>query len=889
MIVELEKSKTMKHLRNMLLLLAVVVLFSCGEDFQGDIDKLNEQHTNIEQRVSKLEAQVTAINTQLTQLSVLANAVEQNFYITKVKTTSDGYELTLSNGNVIVLQKGADNVLLPAPAISMTQLNGFFYWTLNGMLLTDGGGQPIRTRGLAPVVKYDFISQQWVVSVDGGITFQDVNVMASVVINDEILLQIINNYIEQHSSTLISQDVLYQIISTYIQQNYAQLFNIEILDEVVANYVNQRYTRIFSYELLEKIFTQYNFEYATSQIDVEQLKNVLISFMQEHQEIFLDNEVLYEIISSYITVNKTSIFTDELLLEVINTFIANNENFINVELLTQVVNNYIDQHRDVVFNTETCRKLMMEYIKKYYVQIFSQDILIRLVNTYVTRNSATIFNKTLIEEVINNFVTNNYNTVISNEILHEIINNYIRKNSTTIINRDLLVEIISSYFERNYNVIIDIEVIRKEVYDYIERHKTTIIDVDIIRSVVNNYLEHYYKEVFSYEMLTKVVHNYFEQNRTEIFQYISKNSDIIKDVNVSDDVCTISLKDGRSVRLVIYDSYARLRDRVQSIVVLPNEKGRIDVGYHGDIYPRYLVTPSAMAQIICDMYYDKEFTIELKAADEYGNISTISIYEPTASNGVLSFGTYELNGVKAVALHVKDNKPGGTDIMTEFTPIGEESSSRGYLKCPDDNHPHMIDLGLPSGTLWACCNVGATTPYETGGYYAWGETWTKDTYTYGSYQHKSLTDSYTWNFLDIGSDISGTQYDAAFVLWGAEWRMPTREQLSELVNYTEYSLSKGDKELRFTGSNGGTIYLPLAGYYGEKGVDLDSYYFRGGYWSSIPDEQYDFCADILRIGLRSNGLYDDNLFYVPIVSVGSDAHSGRRYEGLVIRPVAAPE
>ncbi len=41
--------------------------------------------------------------------------------------------------------------------------------------------------------------------------------------------------------------------------------------------------------------------------------------------------------------------------------------------------------------------------------------------------------------------------------------------------------------------------------------------------------------------------------------------------------------------------------------------------------------------------------------------------------------------------------------------------------CPDDNHPHMIDLGLPSGTKWACCNVGAAKPEEYGGYYTWGE------------------------------------------------------------------------------------------------------------------------------------------------------------------------
>ena len=40
--------------------------------------------------------------------------------------------------------------------------------------------------------------------------------------------------------------------------------------------------------------------------------------------------------------------------------------------------------------------------------------------------------------------------------------------------------------------------------------------------------------------------------------------------------------------------------------------------------------------------------------------------------------------------------------------------------CPDEGHPHLIDLGLPNGTLWACCNVGANSPEDIGGYYAMG-------------------------------------------------------------------------------------------------------------------------------------------------------------------------
>ena len=63
------------------------------------------------------------------------------------------------------------------------------------------------------------------------------------------------------------------------------------------------------------------------------------------------------------------------------------------------------------------------------------------------------------------------------------------------------------------------------------------------------------------------------------------------------------------------------------------------------------------------------------------------------------------------------------------------SSDYAYFSCPDDHHPHMIDLGLPSGTLWSCCNVGATKPEEYGGYYAWGETEEKDYYAWSTYIH----------------------------------------------------------------------------------------------------------------------------------------------------------
>ena len=867
--------RKLHHIVLLLLAALPVLLSSCGDDYRRDIDLLNEQHSSIEKRVSNLETQVSQMNTQLGQLSVLANAAEQGFYVTAVKTMDNGYELTLSNGSIIVLQNGANKTLVPMPSINMTQLSGFYYWTLNGQLILGDNGQPIRSTGLTPIVKYDYTTQQWVVSIDGGSTFRDVNVIASLVINDTVLLQVINTYISKYKTTLISQEVLYQIISTYIQRNYASLFSVEVLDQVVGNYVNQHYAKLFNYELLEKIFNQYNFEYYTSQIDINELTNLIITFIREHKEVLLNNEVLYEIIRNYIEVNQVTLFDNQLLLEVITNFIQNNENFINVELLTQVINNYIDQHQDVIFNTETVRKLISEYVKKYYTQVFSQEILVQVLNTYVTKNNTTIFNETVIKEVINYYLQNNFNTFISTQVVYDIINNYVTKNASTILNREVLVEVITNYFQKNYNLFIDRTVISQIFNTYIEEHKTTIIDVEVIRQIVYRYIQQNYKEIFSIDLLQQVVFNYFKENQQVLTQYISENAGVVTDVSVDNDQCIISLRNGQSVKLVVYDAMTRLRDRVQSIVAMPtNANGHFqeskgyDVGF---FHLNYLVSPASMAKVIQTKYYDKSISIEFKVTDASGNVSTLSAYEPYAmDNGVLNVSamTQTYGTVKTIALHVKENKTGGTDIMTEFTVVDSEQQ-KGYLDCPDGNHPHMIRLGLPSGTLWSCCNVGADKPESYGNYYAWGETWQKDTYDWNSYQYGSSFGNVT----DIGSDIAGTQYDVARQKLGESWQMPTSEQLSELVNTTTstWTTQGGVYGRKFTGSNGGSLFIPAAGlYYGTKNSSVGN---GGYYWSSTNS---------------TTGIAWVLVFSTSYQYVTGQADMGFRYNGLPVRPVAAP-
>ena len=147
--------------------------------------------------------------------------------------------------------------------------------------------------------------------------------------------------------------------------------------------------------------------------------------------------------------------------------------------------------------------------------------------------------------------------------------------------------------------------------------------------------------------------------------------------------------------------------------------------------------------------------------------------------------------------------------------------------CPDNNHPHAIDLGLPSGTLWACCNVGASSPEDNGNYYAWGETETK--YRYESDNCKTYHRQF--------NDIAGTQYDVAHVQWGDYWQMPTIEQINELRSKCVYTWMLNGA--LFRGPNGNKLYLPAAGrYYQTNIVSLNQY---GYYWSSSPhnnDESY---------------------------------------------------
>lgn len=128
--------------------------------------------------------------------------------------------------------------------------------------------------------------------------------------------------------------------------------------------------------------------------------------------------------------------------------------------------------------------------------------------------------------------------------------------------------------------------------------------------------------------------------------------------------------------------------------------------------------------------------------------------------------------------------------------------------CPDNLHPHAIDLGLPSETLWACCNVGATVPEKRGNYYAWGDVKAKTNFTKSNYLNGR-------GYSNIGNDISGSSYDIATNAWGSSWQMPTVTQLNELQTKCSCTWSNynGVHGVIIAGPNGNYIFFPAAGVY----------------------------------------------------------------------------
>ncbi len=130
-----------------------------------------------------------------------------------------------------------------------------------------------------------------------------------------------------------------------------------------------------------------------------------------------------------------------------------------------------------------------------------------------------------------------------------------------------------------------------------------------------------------------------------------------------------------------------------------------------------------------------------------------------------------------------------------------------------------VDLGLPSGIKWATCNLGAMNPWEYGGYYAWGETAEKSIYNGNTYKWGAW--SPYWKYCnDVFCNIMDNKWklepedDAAHVIWGGSWRMPTLEDYNELVSNCriEWTIMNNTKGVKLVSKiNSNSVFFPAAG------------------------------------------------------------------------------
>ena len=244
----------------------------------------------------------------------------------------------------------------------------------------------------------------------------------------------------------------------------------------------------------------------------------------------------------------------------------------------------------------------------------------------------------------------------------------------------------------------------------------------------------------------------------------------------------------------------------------------------------YSVTIKGSAEI--SLQYDTDY--------DYGFFLSTS-GNPSKSNNVLDVkpDITQTNIFKANVENLKDNITyyfcayvlcGGSYFYGNTKNFKTPKATRGTLAGHD-----WVDLGLPSGLKWATCNVGASSPEQYGGYYAWGETSTKSGYYSNNYSYGN-TNTHSYN---IPYNISETSYDVARKQWGSTWMMPTFSDIRELYNNCTFSWERvnGVYGARMTGKNGNSIFLPAGGgigpgFSGSSGTTVVGTGTYGRYWSA---------------------------------------------------------
>jgi hypothetical protein len=200
---------------------------------------------------------------------------------------------------------------------------------------------------------------------------------------------------------------------------------------------------------------------------------------------------------------------------------------------------------------------------------------------------------------------------------------------------------------------------------------------------------------------------------------------------------------------------------------------------------------------------------------------------------------------------------GGSVVLPNVSLCVSENELH-YNPIPDPYNGHAyVDLGLPSGTLWATMNVGASSETDYGYYYQYGK---------GAAQYAATSGDSNYSGTENPLALSA---DTAAQVWGGDWHMPTRAQMQELTANTTYQWvtnykGSGINGGTFTATNGAVLFIPAAGRWYEG-----SQYGVGGsgyYWGSSP--------------LGSNGAYG-----LSFGNGGKGVDGNDRESGYSVRPV----
>ena len=212
-------------------------------------------------------------------------------------------------------------------------------------------------------------------------------------------------------------------------------------------------------------------------------------------------------------------------------------------------------------------------------------------------------------------------------------------------------------------------------------------------------------------------------------------------------------------------------------------------------------------------------------------------------------------------------------IIQKLEELKEKIGNGGGGVIPPTPQPTMeyVDLGL--SVKWATCNLGATKPSDYGHYYAWSETMVKGDYSWDTYKWGKGNNITKYNDSD-GKTVLDPEDDVATAKLGSPWRMPTKDEINELIGGCTWKWTKknGVRGHEVKGTNGKTIFLPAAGT--RKGFELLYTGESGFYWSASRASN-----EINKAFYFDNGysnIIDDNLIHARITD---------RYRGYMVRPV----